>query len=201
MVTKDGSSQMVEQRKTQLSDAGITSFDPEILLSPFLFNRFMRTHHALKSSYGSSINFKKDAILENLNNNIELLNRLKIVYNTGASFSNSDIVGLSQLDTKDEEVSKLIVASNIVDEIKLDLEEMIIIRVIENEQERCVTRTRVNTRNKRGMTSKSAPQAMTSKSAPQSLGSGKGTRRGGGGGKGTRRVRWRRKRGGVSRKV
>ena len=221
MATRDGSSQMVEQRKTQLSDAGITSFDPEILLSPFLFNRFMRTHHALKSSYGSSINLKKDAILENLNNNIELLNRLKIVYNTGASFSNSDIFGLRQLDTKkpgtkklgtkkpdtkkpdtkDEEVSKLIVASNIVDEIKLDLEEMIIIRVIENEQERCVTRTRVNTRNKRAMTSKSAPQARTSNSAPQGIGGGKGTRRGGGGGKGTRRVRWRRKRGGVSRKV
>lgn len=221
MATRDGSSQMVERRRKELSDAGITSFDPEILQSHFLFKRFMRTHHALKSSYGSSINLKKNAILENLNNNIELLNKLKFEYNTGASFSSVDIFGLRQLDTKkpgtkklgtkklgtkkpdtkDEEVSKLIVASNIVDEIKLDLEEMIIIRVIENEQERCVTRTRVNTHNKRVMTSKSAPQAMTSKSASQGIGGGKGTRRGGGGGKGTRRVRWRRKRGGVSRKV
>ena len=216
MATRDGSSQMVERRRKELSDAGITSFDPEILQSHFLFKRFMRTHHALKSSYGSSINLKKNAILENLNNNIELLNKLKFEYNAGASFSSVDIFGLRQLDTKkpgtkklgtkkpdtkDEEVSKLIVASNIVDEIKLDLEEMIIIRVIENEQERCVTRTRVNTHNKRAMTSKSAPQAMTSNSASQGIGGGKGTRRGGGGGKGTRRVRWRRKRGGVSRKV
>ena len=216
MATRDGSSQMVERRRKELSDAGITSFDPEILQSHFLFKRFMRTHHALKSSYGSSINLKKNAILENLNNNIELLNKLKFEYNAGASFSSVDIFGLRQLDTKkpgtkklgtkkpdtkDEEVSKLIVASNIVDEIKLDLEEMIIIRVIENEQERCVTRTRVNTHNKRVMTSKSAPQAMTSNSASQGIGGGKGTRRGGGGGKGTRRVRWRRKRGGVSRKV
>ena len=208
--------QTVEQRKTQLDDEGITSFDPEILQSHFLFKRFMRTHHALKSSYGSSINSKKYAILENLNNKIELLNKLKFEYNAGAGFSNSGILAFhkptmnklvtKKPDTKDEEVSKLIVASNIVDEIKLDLEEMIIIRVIENERERYVTRTRVNSRNPRAMTSKSAPQAMTSKSAPQTMtgniaSQGKGTRRGGGGGKGTRRIRWRRKRGGVSRKV
>jgi hypothetical protein len=187
--------QIVEQRRNELNDAGITSFDPEIIQSPLLFKRFMRTHRALETSYGSSINSKKNAILKNLNSNIESLNKLNFEYNTGAGFSNSD--NLLQLVTnkpdmkKDEEVSKLIIASNIVDEIKLDLEEMIIIRVIENEQERCVTRTRV------------IPGLTTSKSFPQVVGGGKGTRRGGGGGggKGTRRVRWRRKRGGVSRKV
>lgn len=187
----------VEQRKTQLEEEGIKSYDPEILQSPVLFNRFIRTHRALKSSDGSVINLKK-AILENLNNNIKLLNKLKFEYNAGASFSSVTLNNPGA--KKDEEVSKLIVASNVVDEIKLDLEEMIIIKVIENEQGRYVSRTRVKSRNPRGMTSSSAPR-LTSSSAPQGIGGGKGTRRGGGGGKGTRRIRWRRKRGGVSRKV
>ena len=59
--------QIVEQRRNELNDAGITSFDPEIIQSPLLFKRFMRTHRALETSYGSSINSKKNAILKNLN--------------------------------------------------------------------------------------------------------------------------------------
>jgi hypothetical protein len=188
----------VEQRKTQLEEEGIKSYDPEILQSPVLFNRFIRTHRALKSSDGSVINLKK-AILENLNNKIKLLNKLKFEYNAGASFS-SGSVALNNPGAKDEEVSKLIVASNVVDEIKLDLEEMIIIKVIENEQERYVSRTRVITPSRKNRIPV-AHRAMTSKSAPQSFGSGTRRVSGGGGGKGTRRIRWRRKRGGVSRKV
>jgi len=172
---------MIQQRINELKNKGITNYDQEILLSPFLFKRFMRTRRALESSYGESINSKKDDILKNLQDSIRSLNKLKFQYNNGASLSHdgkeSTLAVSSNLDTNnDDEISTLIDASNVVDEIKLDLEEMIIIRVIESEQGRCVTRTRI------------IPPPMT------------GTRRGSGGGKGTRRVRWRRKRG-VSRKA
>lgn len=190
------SDQAIQQRIDQLHDAGIKKYDQEILQSSFLFKRFMRTRRALESSYGESINSKKDEILKNLQDSIRSLNNLKFQNNNGSSFVQYNVLAPTTsrklVTNNDDEVSKLIVASNVVDEIKLDLEEMIIIKVIENDKERCVTRTRLKPRNTR---------VMTSKSAPQSLGSGKGTRRGGGGGKGTRRVRWRRKRGGVSRKV
>ena len=171
---------MIQQRINELKNKGITNYDQEILLSPFLFKRFMRTRRALESSYGESINSKKDDILKNLQDSIRSLNKLKFQYNNGASLSHdgkeSTLAVSSNLDTNnDDEISTLIDASNVVDEIKLDLEEMIIIRVIESEQGRCMTRTRI---------------------IPHQTGG----RRGSGGGKGTRRVRWRRKRS-VSRKT
>jgi hypothetical protein len=117
--------------------------------------------------------------IKNLQDSIRSLNNLKFQNNNGSSFVQYNVLAPTtsrKLATNnDDEVSKLIVASNVVDEIKLDLEEMIIIRVIESEQGRCMTRTRI---------------------IPHQTGG----RRGSGGGKGTRRVRWRRKRS-VSRKT
>ena len=175
---------MIQQRINELKNKGITNYDQEILLSPFLFKRFMRTRRALESSYGESINSKKDEILKNLQDSIRSLNKLKFQYNNGSSFV-QDVNVLTRPTSRklatnnDDEVSKLIVASNVVDEIKLDLEEMIIIRVIESEQGRCMTRTRIpNLSN--------ASRFTRNKSLT--------------GGKGTRRVRWRRKRS-VSRKT
>ena len=172
---------MTQQRIDQLHDADIKKYDQEILQSSFLFKRFMRTRRALESSYGESINSKKDEILKNLQGSIRSLNNLKFQNNNGSSFVQYNVLAPTTsrnlVTNNDDEVSKLIVASNVVDEIKLDLEEMIIIKVIENDKERCMTRTRIQNLS-------NAPRFTRIESLTA--------------GKGTRRVRRRRKRG-VSR--